>query len=239
MTTLLPSLTSLELDRVLTLIAMEAKTTPGKEAILRRAPLRTYTECERAQAELSEMVRFFHSDGLLPLAGLAGVDTLFDRDTMLELDESWLVVRAVRATQAIRETFLRTDTYPRLAEIAEGIPDMAEMLTKTNKYFTRDGKLREEASAELRSIRARVHTKRAAIQRVLNEVMNRNADAMQEPLIVMRGDRYCIPVRSDRRTAVPGILHERSGSGASFFIEPMAAIDLNKRGLQTTTGRQW
>ncbi len=57
--------------------------------------------------------------------------------------------------------------------------------------------------------------------------MNRNADAMQEPLIVMRGDRYCIPVRSDHRNAVTGILHERSGSGASFFIEPMVAIELN------------
>jgi DNA mismatch repair protein MutS2 len=50
---------------------------------------------------------------------------------------------------------------------------------------------------------------------------------VQEPLIVLRGDRYCIPVRSDHRNAVPGILHERSGSGASFFIEPMPAIELN------------
>ena len=46
-------------------------------------------------------------------------------------------------------------------------------------------------------------------------------------VIVLRGDRYCIPVRSDHRNAVVGILHERSGSGASFFIEPMAAIELN------------
>jgi DNA mismatch repair protein MutS2 len=72
-----------------------------------------------------------------------------------------------------------------------------------------------------------MHTKRASIQRALSDIMNRNAEAIQEPLIVMRGDRYCIPVRSDHRNAVTGILHERSGSGASFFIEPMAAIELN------------
>src|SRR5438045_3080929 len=65
------------------------------------------------------------------------------------------------------------------------------------------------------------------MHKALNDVMNRSADAIQEPLIVMRGDRYCVPVRSDHRNAVPGILHERSGSGASFFIEPMAAIELN------------
>jgi DNA mismatch repair protein MutS2 len=57
--------------------------------------------------------------------------------------------------------------------------------------------------------------------------MNRNGEAIQEPLIVQRGDRYCIPVRADHRNAIPGILHERSGSGASVFIEPMPAIELN------------
>ena len=220
-------LTSLEFDRVLTLVAMEAKSAPGKAAVARRRPRASVDACENAQADLGEMVRFFHSEGLLPLAGLDDVRPLFARETVLEIDEAWHVVRAVRATQAMRETLLRTDGYTRLRAIAGSIPDLGEVITKTNKYFTRDGKLREEASAELRAIRNRIHTKRTAIQRTLTEVMNRNAEAVQEPLIVMRGDRYCIPVRSDHRNAVTGILHERSGSGASFFIEPMAAIELN------------
>jgi DNA mismatch repair protein MutS2 len=227
----LPSTTQLreiELDRVLTLVAMEAKSAPGKAAIARRRPLPSLAECERAQAELSEMVRFYHREGLLPIAGLTDVRTLLDRETVLELDESWLVVRAARATQSMRETFLRVDDiYPHLTEIARRIPDLGEVLTKTAKYFTKDGKLREEASAELRAIRQRIQQKRNAIQRVLNDVMNRSADAIQEPLIVMRGDRFCVPVRADHRNAVPGILHERSGSGASFFIEPMQAVELN------------
>ncbi len=221
------SLTTLEFDRVLTLVAMEAKSAPGKSSISRRRPLRTREQCERAHADLGEMVRFFHTDGLLPLAGLDDIAPLFSRETVLEIDESWHVVRAVRATQAMRETLTRTESYPRLRAIASDIPQFDELLAKTNKYFTREGKLREEASAELRAIRARMQQKRSAIQRTLGDIMNRNADAIQEPLVVMRGDRYCIPVRSDNRNAVPGILHERSGSGASFFIEPMAAIELN------------
>jgi DNA mismatch repair protein MutS2 len=220
-------LNTLEFDRVLTLVAMEARSTPGKEAVLRRRPLSERKACDRAQADLAEMVRFCQREGLLPLAGLTDVRALFVRESVLELDESWLIVRAVRATQAIRETLLRTDGFPRLAELGRTVDDLTDVVSSTSKYFTRDGKLREEASAELRSIRSRIQTKRAAIQKVLNDVMNRHADAMQEPLIVMRGERYCIPVRSDHRNAVPGILHERSGSGASFFIEPMQAIELN------------
>ncbi|MBV9496112.1 MAG: Smr/MutS family protein [Acidobacteria bacterium] len=220
-------LSQLEFDRVLTLIAMEAKSEPGKAAIAKRRPLSTLEACDLAQAELAEMVRFYHREGLLPLAGLTDVEPLFDRSDILDLEESWLIVRAARATQAMRETLLRTEGYQRLAQLAEGISDLGEVVSKANKYFTKDGKLREEASAELRAIRGRVHQKRASIQRMLTDIMNRNADAVQEPLIVMRGDRYCIPVRSDHRNAVTGILHERSGSGASFFIEPMQAVELN------------
>lgn len=220
-------LQQLELDRVLTLIAMEAKSSLGKANVAGRRPLRTFAECEAAQADLAEMVRFFLREGLLPLAGLTEVAPLLDRDSILDIDESWIVVRCVRATQAIRETFLRTDTFPRLSSHAQAIPDLSALVSKLNKYFTQDGKLREEASAELRSIRQSMQGKRTAIQRVLNDVMSRSSDAIQEPLIVMRGDRYCIPVRADHRSAVTGILHERSGSGASFFIEPMQAIELN------------
>src|SRR5436189_450201 len=221
------SLSTLEFDRVLTLIAMEAKSAPGKSAVARRRPHSTIAACETAQADLSEIVRYVHTEGLLPLAGLTELAPLFQRESVLELDESWHAVRAVRATQAMREALVRTSGFPRLSTLATEIPDLGEVIAKTNKYFTRDGKLREDASVELRAIRSKVHAKRAAIQRTLNDVMNRSIDAIQEPLIVMRGDRYCVPVRSDHRNAVPGILHERSGSGASFFIEPMAAIELN------------
>ncbi len=220
-------LSTLEFDRVLTLIAMEAKSAPGKEAVARRRPMRTAHDCELAHARLAEMLRFYHRDGLLPLAGLTDVAALFARDSVLALDEAWQIVRAARATQSIRETFVRGEEYPRLIDLANTIPDLSGLVSKTGKFFTRDGKLKEEASTELRSIRSKIHAKRTAVQRLLNDVMNRSADAIQEPLIVLRSDRYCIPVRADRRNAVPGILHERSGSGASFFIEPMAAVELN------------
>src|SRR5258706_10352 len=206
---------------------MEAKSSLGKDAISRRRPLAKRAACEAAQGDLADMLRFFHREGLLPLAGLIDVGPLLARESVLELEESWLVVRAGGAAPGIRQAILRAEDFPRLSAIAEGIANLGELLTKLNKYFTKDGKLREEASAELRAIRQKVHAKRNAIQRVLNDVMNRSSDAVQEPLIVLRGDRYCIPVRSDHRNAVPGILHERSSSGASFFIEPMPAIELN------------
>ena len=212
---------------MLNLIATEAKSTLGKDAVSRRRPLSTLAACEGAQADLADMRRFVHTEGLLPLAGLTDVAPLLARETVLELEESWVIVRAIRSTQAMRETLTRIDRFPRLKTIAEAIPELDELVGKLNKFFTRDGKLREDASSELRSIRQKVQQKRNAVQRLLNDVMNRNSEAIQEPLIVLRGDRYCVPVRADHRNSIPGILHERSGSGASVFIEPMQAIELN------------
>ena len=122
-------LQSVEFDRVLALIAMEAKSSLGKAAVARRAPLRTLAECEEAQARLAEMLRFYQTEGLLPLAGLIDLAPLLSRDTVLELEESWQIVRAVRATQAVRETFVRSDRFPRLRAIGENIADADEAIS--------------------------------------------------------------------------------------------------------------
>lgn len=223
-----PSLISLEFDRVLSLVALEARTDPGRLAVLDRRPSSALEVCERMQAELMEMVAVVHRDGLMPLAGLIEVRQFFTGDDPIELDRAFQIFRAVRATQAVRESFLRSrDPIPHLRKVAEGIDDLSELIAKVGRYFTSDGKLREEASPELKSIRTKLQAKRRSIQKTLTDLMNRSSAAIQEPLITIRGDRYCIPVRTDHAREIPGILHERSGSGASLFIEPMQVVELN------------
>lgn len=222
------ALDSLEFDRVLTLIGLEARTTLGREVVLARRPRRSLEECDLLQSQLAEMVRAIHKEGSLPFGGVTDVISLLAETSILELAQSWQILRAMRASQALREFFVRSDQHlPLLREIAEGIDDFSETITAVGRFFTVEGKLREEASAQLRTIRAQVQQKRKFIQKSLNDLMSRHADAIQEPLITIRADRYCIPVRADHRNAVPGILHERSGSGASFFIEPIAVVELN------------
>src|SRR5688500_3831857 len=111
------SLHVLEFDRVLALVSMEAKSAPGKDAVARRRPLSPVEASQTAQGTPAEMVRFSPAEGLLPLAGLAALGPLFNREPVLELDESWLVVRAARATQAMREALVRSDGYIRLSAI--------------------------------------------------------------------------------------------------------------------------
>ncbi|MGK2857869.1 MAG: endonuclease MutS2 [Thermoanaerobaculia bacterium] len=222
-----PALETLEFGAILQLIALEARSDPGRVSLLRRRPGSDVAECELGQARLAEMVRHNSSDGLLPLSGLSSVTELFDRETVPELEESWHALRACQAAQVVRETFLRDDGYPHLRELAETIDDLSPVIETVGKFFTRDGKLREDASPELRSLRSKIIAKRAAIQKTLQGLMHTHPDAIQDEIITIRGDRYCIPVRADRRSEVQGILHERSGSGASFFVEPLSIVEPN------------
>ncbi|HUO84188.1 MAG TPA: Smr/MutS family protein [Thermoanaerobaculia bacterium] len=221
------SAAALELDRVLTLVALEAKTGPGRRALLARRPSNRIEVCNRLQGELAEMIRLIASEGLLPFFGLDEHRGLFER-SFLDLEESWQIVRALRATQAVRQAVLRDrHSYPQLTARAEAIHDLGTTVAAAGRYFTRDGKLREDASAELRTIRSRVQTKRQSVQKHLSGLMQRHGAAVQEEIITLRADRYCIPVRAERRHEIPGILHERSGSGASVFIEPIEVVEMN------------
>jgi DNA mismatch repair protein MutS2 len=221
------SLRALDFAEVLEIVALEARTAPGRRKLLARRPVHALGDAERLQSELADMTRFVLEGEMLPFGGLDEAPKSIDAGA-LDLGASWQILRAIRATQAIREAILRSDreTAP-LAAIASRIVELDDLIRSIGRYFTKDGKLREDASPELRRIRTRVHARRQETQRVLGDLMNRRADAIQEPIITVRGDRYCIPVKSERRSDVPGILHERSGSGASVFLEPMEIVELN------------
>lgn len=222
-----PSLRSLDFAEVLAVLALEVKTSPGRRRLLARRPVHSLEEAERRQSELREMTNLYLEEGFLPFAGLEEVDAVFSAGSS-DLEHSWMILRAVKATQAVREAVLRSERpVSALSAIAERIADLSELLRSTNKYFTRDGKLREDASPELKRIRTKIHGRRQETQRALNELMNRRSEAIQEPIITLRGDRYCIPVRAEKRSSFPGILHERSGSGASVFLEPLEVVELN------------
>jgi len=220
-----PHLRALDFHLILSMIAVEARTPPGREVVLSRRPDSRFESCERSQARLAEMGRFNHHEGKVPLSGLDGI---VPSSGGLTLEEAWQALRSVQATQAVRESILRaTRPYPSLRSIAERIPDLDEIVTEVSRYFTREGKLREDATPELRALRRKIQGKRQSVQKILHDLMRDHADAVQDEIVTLRADRYCIPVRSERRRDLPGILHERSGSGSTLFVEPMPIVEIN------------
>lgn len=89
----------------------------------------------------------------------------------------------------------------------------------------------DDASPNLREIRRQTAAAKSDIQRTLNRIVTSQSmkTYLQDSVITMRNGRYCIPVRQEHRSHVPGMIHDQSGSGSTVFIEPQAVVQLNNR----------
>ncbi|MBK9796630.1 MAG: Smr/MutS family protein [Holophagaceae bacterium] len=115
----------------------------------------------------------------------------------------------------------------RLQVTAALLPDPGPLAERLARSFTADGELDPLRIPALASLHRERQAAFQAVQTRLQKVMKTSPDAFNEPLIVERNGRYCLPVRSERRGLVPGLVLDRSGSGATVFIEPMEAVPLN------------
>src|SRR4030095_14823279 len=120
------------------------------------------------------------------------------------------------------------DGSPALWKLVSGLPKKLNSIVVriTNKILP-GGEIDDRASPELARIRHEIGKLRSQITRSLEALMRRAGDAIQDPLVTIRNDRYVIPVKVDHRARVQGVAHGFSSSGATVFVEPMDTIDAN------------
>jgi DNA mismatch repair protein MutS2 len=135
-------------------------------------------------------------------------------------------VRAARAAEAVRKALARAET-PLLSRRGADLPSFVALLGLAARLFGADGQLRDDASPQLAAIRSRLRKRRGEVSRLLEKLLDDRRDAMGDTVVVLRNDRYCLPVQASSRGRVPGIVHDRSGSGQTVFVEPMEVIEAN------------
>lgn len=97
-----------------------------------------------------------------------------------------------------------------------------------NKILS-DDEIADDASPALASFRRQIADRQNSIKEKLNSILQTHAKAIQDAVVTVRGDRYCIPVKLEYRASVPGIVHDTSASGQTLFIEPTAIVDTNNK----------
>ena len=117
---------------------------------------------------------------------------------------------------------------PLMAEMAGLIPDLRELRRQIRSKINVRGDVADDATPSLRALRSQVRTAYERVTEALQRFISSNTgrDALQEPLISVRGDRLVVPVRSDRRHRVSGIVHDASNTGATVFVEPFTTVEL-------------
>ena len=144
-------------------------------------------------------------------------------------NELLAVAESLEVHRRARSSVRRADKVaPMMAELARIIPDLQEIQRQVRSKITRRGEVSDTATPSLRALRNQV---RQAYERV-NEslqsfIQSSNVrDALQDPIIAVRGDRLVVPVKAERRHRISGIVHDASNTGATVFVEPFSTVEL-------------
>ncbi len=185
-------------------------------------------------AEIAEARRLASEDARLPLGGIvdvAGAISRVRKAAALDAAELVAVASTARALAKLRAHLKDEARAPRLAARAASIADLGHVYHPILDAFDADGRLVDHASDALGPLRRAVTALKAQLERRMEEALldERFAPYLQDAYYTQREERYVLPVRTDGKGFVRGIVHGTSQSGQTLFIEPEDIVDLNNR----------
>ncbi|MDI6740021.1 MAG: endonuclease MutS2 [Candidatus Edwardsbacteria bacterium] len=228
------SLKLLEFDLVRRALSARAATPYGKELAAALLPS-TSAEVVAENQELTAEAKKLLESGVRLELGVekeirSALELLRDQGALLEpltlLSLSRHLFVARRAKSAIT---IRKDDYYRLARLANGLTTYKELEERIDKSIEPDGKIADRASSELFRVRKEQDMTRGRIRDKLDAMIGEHASSLQESIVTMREGRYVVPVRSEAKAKLKGIVHDTSASGATVFVEPLATVELNNK----------
>lgn len=234
----------LEFSKVLEQLAGHASTDLGQELALDLTPASDLAEVERRQTLTSEARRLLDNFGGMPFGGAHNLTPHIEKALLagsLDGRELLDIKETLGASDRLR-VFIgkHSELAPGLGQIASNLIPLPEIAEAITGAIDQAGEVQDSASAKLASLRREKRTISGRMQEKLNGIIQGSAtrDALQDPVIVSRQGRWCVPVRSDHKSAVPGIVHDASASGATLFVEPQAVVELGNRLRQTEAAEQ-
>ncbi len=224
---------ALELPVLLRLVAHLAASDLGRRTIVEQRPFDRLPELEQRRGRYEEVRRLLAARSLVPLCELAflpllaaiedGGHSLTGRD-LVEI--ATLLNIASEAAGRIRQA---DPPLPELAAVALGLPSCSELQRVLRKTFDPRGEIREDATPRLAELRSRLRRVRDRTYRQLGSLVEKHREHLSEDTIPMRGGRLVLVLQSGSRGRLPGLVHGRSGSGRSFYVEPLEAVESNNQ----------
>ena len=226
------SIHTLELPRVLELLAEQAITEEGRERCLTLRPACDSWQVNRWQEETSAAFDMMVLRGTPSFSGVRPVAASLqraDRGGSLNTRELLDIAAVLRCARKVREYGMgdstrRTVLDTRFAALTAN-RFLEEKITGT---IVAEDEIADSASAELADIRRHIRAASGKVRDVLNRLISSNqAKYLQDAIITMRSGRYVVPVKSEYKNEIPGLVHDVSGSGGTFFVEPMGVVNAN------------
>ncbi len=226
------SIETLELPRVLALLAEEAATEEGRERCLALRPLSVPGDVSRLQKQTSAAFDLLVKHGTPSLSGIRPVAAALqraDRGGALNTRELLDIALVLRCARNVREYGSGGGEGKTVLDgYFESLTANRFLEDKITGSILSEEEIADAASPELADIRRHIRAAAGKVRDVLNRLISSNQSKyLQDAIITMRGGRYVVPVKSEHKNDIPGLVHDVSGSGGTFFIEPMGVVNAN------------
>lgn len=228
------TLNKLEFPKIIDMLTEQASSPGGKHACQKLMPMTDLGEITTAQEQTAAAFTRIVKKGHLSFSGCYAVT-----DSMMRLE----VGSALNAPELLRigkllkvagraKAYGRHDTVDELADCLDAYFEQLSPLTQVSSEIDRciisEDEISDDASPKLKQIRRSINGMNDKIHSTLNSLLNGSMrSCLQDAIITMRGDRYCLPVKAEYRNQVNGMIHDQSSTGSTLFIEPMAVVKLN------------
>ena len=222
----------LEFTKIREQLAAKALTPMGAEKCLALVPSCNMQEVLLWQQETEEATVILTYLGGHPMASFSDVRpalALADKGATLSPKALLSIAELLRAARTARDALVTDrDNTPLLREKAQGLCTLRNLEQDITDAIISEDEIADRASAELTNIRRHLRGATERIKEKLNQMIHNASFAkyLQDPIITVRSDRYVLPVKAEYRGSVPGLVHDQSTSGATLFIEPMAAVEM-------------
>ncbi len=226
------ALKTLEYNKITDRLASHASSEPGIKLCRELQPMMDMDEINSALKQTSDAVSRIFRHGSISFAGLKDIRPLtkaLEVGSALGMSELLDICSLLKVAAGARRYGVSEDeAADSLSGMFNVIYDIADVRREIERCILSEDEIADDASAELKNVRRQMRICTERIRTELNSMLNgSDRTYLQEAVITTRGGRYCIPVKAEYKSQVPGMVHDQSKAGSTFFIEPMSVVRLN------------
>lgn len=227
---------TLEYNKILDQLTEYAFSADAKSRCQKLRPITDRAQIEQLQQQTSDALSRLFKYGSLSFSGVTDIRDLLKR---LEIGGALSAIELLRVCSLL-ESAKRAKAFARsqddndqpddsLTSLFAGIEPLTPLYDEIRRCILSEDEIADDASSTLHSIRRSMRGMNDKIRAQMNSMINNTTTRsyLQDTVITMRDGRYCLPVKAEAKSLVPGMIHDQSSTGSTLFIEPMAVVNLN------------
>ena len=226
---------TLEYYKILDMLAGYASCEETRKRALALTPITDAAEIEHLQQTTSDALSRLYKGSGISFAGIHNVNASLKRLDIggslntTELLHICSLLEVAKRAKAYDRSDRADDKTDSLSPLFSQIEPLSPLLEEIKRCVIGEDEIADDASPALFKIRKSIRGMNDRIHTQLTNLMNNTTtrNYLQDAVITMRDGRYCLPVKAEAKTSVPGMVHDQSSSGSTLFIEPMAVVNLN------------